>query len=369
MADDTIRIPAGVRALWSAATRPSLPALGITLAVALCWFGVAAATLTPDSIGRTWHRYLAVDQVDEWTRIAGEAYRMRDLGSDRPGVVLFGSSSVRECLSSPGELQAMLADRTGTTFEILDVTAGALSPWEMSALLEHARPDFRGAVVIPLGMAKLVAPPSVLDLHRNSPLLDRGYASYDEECRRAGLDAPARTGVYLIDNHRFFVPRRGAFVRNVLRGDPPVILRHHFIGDCGHVVSMIPDSLRWYADEVTPQAYASRVGTGLAVIERILDRFAQNPDVRFVLMKPPHTSRYIADFIGAEQHAIYMQRVERFADERGLVFLNLNAAAALRDPEFRDWTHLCSKDAIGRATEAIADAVAEALAAPEPDAT
>ena len=79
---------------------------------------------------------------------------------------------------------------------------------------------FNGAVVISMIPGRLARGRDWLEESFESPRFGLDSKVFDEEVRLAGVELPARSGIYFFDHYRFLVARRKA-LPHLLTGPPP----------------------------------------------------------------------------------------------------------------------------------------------------
>lgn len=353
------------REFWQGATRPALTSLLITFCVngfiliALCVY------ITPDFLAGPRHRYLMDDPFDSFVPITAKAVASRHL--EPPDIVILGDSVTVRCVASEESLAGLITEKLGgLTPSVYDLSADGLVSLEMAALVEQLPAQFDGVLVLGVGPPFLSN--DVRDLATDildSPKIGFSSEVLDTEARAAGVKVPYRTGIYFIDNWRFFLPRLPSLIRNLLitgaqpYGDPFDV---PWMKNGKRTESWQQEERDSYLSEVT-RLYEPNKQANLAVIERIVARLRARSDASFILLQAPINPLWYNDADGKEFFESYTSDLRQFATEHGMSFLSVTQEARLRPADFLDYGgHIGTFEARERCTQAIASRVAEVMA-------
>jgi hypothetical protein len=326
-------------ALIRGATSISLAGCAGAVVVAVLQFAVLCLLVTPQFVGRIDPGYLVYSPIDDFAVVTATAQRMR---YDRPelGVLLAGPSTCREAIYDPQQMERDLTAAVQMPVHFYLAASSWQSLWETAAVLDHLPADFRGLVVIGMTPGRLARTDRWLCRLLEHPQLGLTSSSLQDEVLRAGLDPPASTGVYLVDQAPFFAARRRALLRYV--SGPLPYQRNRYAGKRSwsprHWQEFMDTTLVEWGD-LFP--LASR--QNLEVLERIVKRL-RNRDIKVVLLEAPLETGRIEELC-AEWLPQYYTSLEEFARRESIPLWDLNREVALTPEDFFDWGHLKNPEA------------------------
>ena len=76
--------------------------------------------------------------------------------------------------------------------------------------------------------------------------------------------------------------------------------------------------------------------------------------IQLVLVQPPINPLFVREFNRSEFLTRFSRRLRDFSSTRGIPVISLNELAALEESDFRDYGHLCNREASRRCSEALA---------------
>jgi hypothetical protein len=169
-----------------------------------------------------------------------------------------------------------------------------------------------------------------------TPLLAIDSPHLREEIRIAGLQPPRQTGVFLLDQAKFFSARKGVLFRLV---GGPVEPQMHFT----HMLKPWSEE-KWQLAEQRdlPQwveAFDTEGPANRAILERLIQRVRAAGN-RIVLLETPLHPR--ARRACGEKYNEYLQAMQEFADEQDVPFWCLDEEAQITEDDFVDFIHLCT---------------------------
>lgn len=339
---------------WSGLTRPSLLAVAVCLLVAA--IGVVIFLIFAPLVLRTeGYRFLMSSDEDNQTLVSHQI--LNGLPQDRAAVLPLGTSLMVACVDPWNDLDNFIENATGQPVHVAEYATSAQTSWEMAAILDRSRPPEGSLVILGLSYGLMGVPVegpggSTLSTQAKNPKMAFVSEAFDAEVEFAKLDAPARTGVFGLDNAAYFLSRRKEFIKNLLRGG---------------IDYADPLDAPWYAIVGTPESWAEekaslpnlnrRYETSAAVHFDVLSRMIEREAARgieFVIAEAPINR----DWWQAEGGPAFIQRfqddIRAFAAERELPFVALNDRAALQTHDFVDMEgHVKTPQARARCTEAV----------------
>ena len=340
------------------ATRPSLPALAGSIAVALGLLGACAFLITPEAVGGPGRGYFSRDNEDRYADLSSEILHLGRTAPRVPSVVLIGASSTREAFSSAEELELLLLEETGETFAVYNLTSDGITHWEAQGVWDFIGGKFPGMVALEISPLNLSRPAAELeDLGRDWRFaLDS--PGFEEELRIAGAPVPRRSGNYFLDHLRFFLIRPAALL-NAVRG--PVTVKRHRAEEWRTLsepefVRAATRAGRWLA------TYRENRDANMAVYERIAGRMTSGEGMKVLLLDSTRNpSADALNFATDEHRALldtYHADAEALARSPRVDFGDLRDEAELTPADFVDASHVNNPDARSRYTRALAKRLA-----------
>jgi len=350
--------------LWRGATRPSPTALVTALGVlAGAFFGLLSPRVL---VGEGYVRFMDGAR-DDYPYLTGRVLELAGGVSAPPAaVVVLGGSSLGAALASEAALGAAVADASGVPCRAYDLCAGSLTTWEMAAAADRVGAATDAVFVLGLTLSTLSDGPRRSAMGRRSleqlvraPRLGFASRAFDEEARRAGLEPPPRTGLYAVDNLAFFVARRAAVERSFLEG-PVAHDRDRYLGRRPVGEDYWNDAGDAY--RILGAHHAEHAEAQLGVVARLVERARSTGDAVALVLPPvsPRLRRRAATVARLDAHR---ERVRRFAAEHGHALVDLERGCGLLESDFLDAGHLRLASARERTTRALAEGLAEVVAA------
>jgi hypothetical protein len=351
-------------AFWAGAIHPSLASLVIAFSVNVLVFVALCVYITPDFLAGPMHRYLMKDPFDSFVPLTAKALLSRH--SEPPQIVILGDSVTVRCVSNEERLAGMVAEKSrGSAPIVYDLSADGVVLLEMEVLAEQLPTRFDGILI--LGVAPPVLSNPMRDLVTdilNTARMGLSSEVIDNAARSVGVKVPYRTGVYFIDNWRFFLSRVLFTTRNLLiTGAQPYVdpLDHPWVQEIKRSEQRQREMAEKYFSLVT-RLYEPNKQANLAVIERIITGLKKRGDVSFILLQAPINPLWYDNPIGKEFFEKYTADLRQFATEHGMSFLSPSQEAKLRPADFFDHAgHIGNHEARERCTQAIASQVAKIM--------
>jgi len=342
--------------------QPSLTAVTIALLVCLTGIGAACLLITERSLTGERVAWYALDPLDDYAFATGTALALRQQPPPAPAVALIGTAAMREALIPDDQLAVRLGQRAGAPVTVIDFMSGGQSGIEMAALAESLGPQFEGVVVLGISLSRLAADSAELAGLVREPRLAFASAAGDAEIRAAGFTPPWHTGLYAIDNYKFFVARARAMLAHALGGALPVHASRTYLDRTP------ADAKQWESDTRTLRArlshYAERADGNLTALERVLKLFPDRRRVRIVLLEIPLNPHAVSTIIGYDLVESHRARLRAFAARQGVEYWDLNPVALLTPADFQDWAHVNRAEARERWSTVLLDRLGSLLRTP-----
>lgn len=322
--------------------QPSLPALIGLVAVLVSWLVGASLVVDRDFAKGPGNGHLTNGPTDTYGNLFNQALdleRRLEVDAD-PRVLLIGASSMRESLSPLGTVQAIVSAAAGPELTPELLTAGALSVWEMAALLDPLRETLHGLVVLEVSPRRLSTSPEKLQelLHAQRFPFDSPWV--DAQAQAAGIEPKSRTGVFFLDHLGFFASRPRIALQ--VAREPVEPLRY--------LTSMWrpPQGAEWERVDRSAsawlQVFPEHVEFNLGCYRALIQDLQAGGRIGVVLLEAPSNpavdERIYADAEAAAAVEEYRQRVEAFAGELGVPYWHVAQDLELAPEAFHDHTHI-----------------------------
>lgn len=333
---DTPSVRAAAAAFWSGLTRPSLAGAIGTPLVALACFVIACMLVTPERLAEVDPGYLMENRDDDAAMVVAEAVAVRRGNPDEPMIALIGPSGLRDAVARPEELSRRLSERAGRPVRVHPLFSAGQTWWEAVAIADYLPPDATGVLILNVSPVQAIRASDPLHIHQAMPLPSE---SYRDEVRRAGLQPPSRTGIYLIDYLNFYVARVPMVGMHLLEGptstDTP---------GPGRPKPMAPvtdadwEPWRKLYEQLTA-GYETTLPDNVARLDRLIERINSRTRLTVVLWECPLLPK--ADPLFGQAGAVYHESIERLASERGAFYWHDTfTAAGLDVQDYVDPAHI-----------------------------
>lgn len=351
------------REFWRGLARPSLPGLLIALAFCAGCFLSCLAFVTPELMASDLHWFLARDAADDFHFVTAKVLALPRGELSQPGIFILGGSAEMESITSEEDLARRVRDKTGFQPVVRNLAAGGQTTWEAAALADRLPLRFDGVVLLTVKPVRVVTTRRELDGCVHAPRLGFTSGAFDREASLAGTRVPTRTGNYFWDNRKFFLPRCSFLVRNL-------VIRRPLRGPIRHEMHRITADGRLPQDEWDAsvskvrgmlESYDERIEAFLAAHTRMVENLAARGRVSVVLMESPTNPRFVSEAYGQGLYTRYKRRLRQYAEQHGLSYWNVTEAAALKEEDFADATHLRTHQARSLYTEVLADRLSAIL--------
>ncbi len=362
-------------------TRPGLLAFTVALTTATSILVALSIIVDEEFFSRRGYELFAADGHDDWTHASQRALQVRSGKYSGNGLTLLGSSATREMLSSPEDLEADLQSALGRPVKVHQLATANQMLWESAGLLEMLGKDYSGVVMIGVGLRTLVTPQDNAPEICTKPRLAFRSPILDAKVVEQGGSARVRTGIYLVDNREYFLPRRHRFLRNLfIKPDP---IQFHEVADLeklGQDKAALDELHTEVArrQELLAELYSSysfeeglhRLEDGFATLDALRALADAMPNCRLVFLRPPFNPDALQKINEKVTHGrlveLYKIYTEKFADYcalHGVPHLSVNDSSPIDSADFYDHCHLGTRSGRRAATRAIATFTADTLQA------
>ena len=353
------------KAFFGGLTQPSLPALLGMLLVACLAVLASMKLVTPHFFSGPGYGIFVEDSNDEYAFLTADILRIQENPPEIPVVLYFGTSSLREALTSRGHLEELLQERMGRKIKVFNLTAGGLTHWEISAMLDSTLNLVHGVVVLPCSPAVLTEYKDRLSEITDSPRLALRSPSLEKERSLIGLDLRGPgSGNFFRDNYQFFVARLVPMLKYSIKGRQ---WRDFHAGDKWRDPNEA-ELRRFIEVRALWVARMSECGDFNAeAYQRLLDRLEKKPNLHISLLENvanPKTNDWVRSLPGYEAaQATYEGYVDRFLAGERRSFHNYETTLDLKPEDFKDTVHFKNPHSRERFTELLADDLAAIFAA------
>ncbi len=322
------------RAFMDGLKRPSITGTLGAFIVAACQLLVACVVVTPLNLARIPSGYALDNELDVFTQATFDIHKMRASDPRDTGVLLVGSSTLREAVFDDNAIQDALSNSMNADVSFYRITSGWQSLWETVAIVDYLPNGFRGVIIVGVDPGRMGLARDALARRIKTPLLAIDSPNYRDEIHTAGLKPPRRTGIFLLDHARFISARKTIPLRLI---GGPIEPEMHF----SHLSESWSDD-KWEQVERVDlpqwiQEYESHGALNLQLLDRLHKRIRQAGS-RLVLLETPLHPR-VRRACGAK-YQNYCEWVQRFAEQQDVPYWSLDQEAQLEAEDFSDFIHL-----------------------------
>lgn len=338
--------------LWRSATRPSLPGTIGALLITAGLFCASILLITPGFMATVKPGMVMLNQHDQYGFLTVRAFHLCDDAPAVPTAVIIGASSLQHSIPDEELMTRMLSEKLGTDARVYNMTAGGTTPWEAAALSDFLDDRIEGLYVIGVSVAKFALPTSNLEFLGSYPRFGFTSEALDAELHAAGFAVPRRTGVYALDNFKFFMARLKS-LRHIVTGPAEI---HRYSTRRGTV----PEE-QWPAhiEEWIPflEVYDENKQPVYETIERLIERLRSGgSDV--VLLNGVINPRMM-EHIPQEIQQQYEQDIRSFAEELSVEYWDLQDVIGFAPDRFYDRVHIKDPEAREQYGDVLTDRLAE----------
>lgn len=358
------RAPAGGprRAFAEGLVRPSGPALALSLGLCLAGFLACLLGVTPRSFVRL-HPFFASERRDSDVFLSARAIELESRETlERLTIVLLGGSSLMSVVD-PAQLEGSVTSATGLDLHTVSLMNLGQSLLDTASLTDVLPERLEGILVVGTSLVEICRSVNLSPGPEDPPVGSRfafDSPTLEGHARKLGIEPPSSTGNYFWDHRRFFLPRMGSFLRNVLWRGPLQMNEHPWqtLDEAQPLQERREMGLR--IQRLTELGYPAHSEDGLRLLGASLERVR---GIEVLLLETPLAPMIVDEFVGREFLEEHRSRMRTFASERGFEYVSLDQEAQLEDPDFYDHTHVFREQAQQRFTVALARVLSERLLA------
>ncbi len=296
------------------------------------------------------HPYLAQDGMDDRPFVTMAVLKASLAATDAPKVIFLGASSMREAIARPVADTALAGIYgSGTRPEVIHLTAGGQTLWEMLAIIDALEPALHGSVVIGVNPTLFSYDPASLAESITTARMGFASPALDAEARAGGIEVPRRTGLYLWDQRSYFLSRMLIARFRIFEG-PASAQAHRFDGR-----EPVADSVFERAERIFTKyvgLYERNHDYHTELLGRIV-KHVQAKGVRVVLVETPVNPAWLERPIGKRWYQTHVTHMTKTAGQWAVPYIHLDDSAVLSKSDFYDITHIGSSRARVRYTQVL----------------
>jgi hypothetical protein len=329
--------------------------LALTLAVGA--FALAVTVIDERFVGSQAGRdLLAFGRSDDDLEITSRVLALRGRDPGRPLVLVVGASETREIIDRE-RFEAALAEGRSEPVDTLILAQPRQGLAEVRRIADEIPDGTPGVFIFSLGIGRFVADEADAGNELIWPRLGFRTGRRDAQLLAAGARVPPATGLFLLDNLRFYFPRLMVSPRNVVLGPPK---RRMYRYDDRPPMT----AAEW---DAKAKLISSRLGEfdanwadNAARVAEIIDDLRRRTRMTVVATMLPVNPRFVDEVIGDGPYRGMTGKLLAMVETAGLPLADLSRAE-LATGDYWDWIHLRSPEARGRTTDLIVETVRNAL--------
>lgn len=340
--------------------------LTASLLAAILLFGV-----DEDFFSRYGYRLFGSPDSHDWTRASQEALRLsnRAAPSGAEELTLVGASQLTEMLTSVEVLEEDLAALRGGPVEVACLAVPGLSIWELIGFVEELGAGHEGLVAVEVGA---VLWRKDYEERYLEPKFAFRSGFLDGVARGAGHGPRNRSGIYLIDNRSFFLPRGNIFLRNLFSSpDEP---EFHVVP---HLESLNETTRKGVVETRRARMAEQAAGNlysgytfeeGVQQLDKCLSRIdvirrltRDMPRAKLVFLHPPENPEaentlrmHVKDVTLLELNRIFWEKLSGYCDLHAIPLIDVSRVPTVDEADFYDHCHLGTRKGRDAATRELA---------------
>ncbi len=341
---------------WKGATEPSLgtiigiAGLVIFQIVALCWYWTPErmTQINPSWVPNT------VGNQNAYTSLI--ATRLKYLPSTHKGIILVGTSSVRNSIQNFDHVGLQLSSGTGLPTKFYMLSTPGQTLWESGMILDFLPTQYHGVVILSISLSRLSWGRDTLENYYKTPKLALNSAFLFNETKLAGIAIRKHSGIFLMDHRNLFF-KFGLILAKAVIGWHPKNL--HFNSKYGQNPNT-EKNWKNYRKQLNndKKLFTENSAYNLDVLSRII-RQLKDKDIPVILLESTlHPRAY--EIMGSEYFQ-YRQKIEEFANRQNVPYWNLNKEAKLSAADFMDFSHMSNPNARKRYQQVFVQHLAELI--------
>lgn len=280
--------------------------------------------------------------------------KLLNLGSEpqeKLTITLIGASSLQEAVLEEDELTQRLSARLKIPMAVNKLTSRGVIISDLLQFIDQIPINYKGIVLLCISLERYKHPQKSM---ARFPLTS---TLYNTELRKAGISPPPKTGIFLLDNYRFFCSRSGILVKSLIFG--PIQPVTYFKADVK--LSELSNKKRTRISNNAkhlPQLYQKYSARNYQTLSLIISKLQEN-NIQVVYLHPPRNIEFLQPIYESINQGDYLQtlrtEIAEFAAISGITYWNLNDANVFRHDDFRDYSHFTNMKARIRYSEMLLD--------------
>lgn len=335
--------------LFGGFREPSATLVIVSLAVVLTAVAALAIGIDEELVGSPRGReLLRFGRSDDDLEVTSLALGLRGRSPDVPVVLILGASETREMVDAQG-LERSLHEALDPRAEVLILAQPRQAFDEAARIIEFIPDGTPGVCVLNVTFGRFSRPPG--DFRELAwPRLGFRSERREEELRTLGAAVPDRTGIFLLDNLRFYFPRLIAIPRNLVLGTPERVTHRYDHrpprGELG--AEFIEERISEFRDRLAD--FNAHFDANAAKLDAIVEELRRRTRMKVLVTGLPHAPGDVQRRMGEDTYRSMTGRIAERVMEKGLPWIDL-AGASLTDRDYWDGLHISSPAARARITE------------------
>lgn len=279
-----------------------------------------------------------------------KALQLRFATANQLTVTLLGASSLHEALLGEDKMAQQLSSRLGRPVTLKKITVRGVKIFDLLRFVDQIPSAYKGIVLICVSTEKYEDPEK--SLHR-FPLAS---PSYTQEISKLGISPSFKTGVFLIDNYRFFTARSRIFAKALIFGPVRPVT---YYGDGLKLSEQNPRKRRIVSKaKQLPQLYKKYSPRNFQTLSLLFSTLEEK-GIYGIYLHPPRNLEFLLPLYESIDRSDYLSSIEnditKFAENSGITYWNLNDKRYFHYDDFRDSSHLTNTKARTRYSEMLLD--------------
>ena len=328
-------------------TRPT----PVSLFIAVLTLVLVIFSFSPQLFVRIPHEYFIVRPRALEVLASQKTLRLKDASEGSFAVTLIGASSLQEALSEEDEMEQLLAARLQRPVVLTKLAVRGIELFDVIRFVDQLPANYNGIVLICVSIEKYESP---LQSMARFPL---SSSLYNEQMRKAGFSPPPQTGIFLVDNYRFFSTRSKVLAKALVFGPvEPIAHVSEGVGlseRTGKIKKLITGRAK-----SLPTLYQKNSRKNYSILSVIFSRLKKS-GIHGVYLHPPRNLEFLQRVFESTGKNDYLQNLENdittYAQSSGITYWNLNDRRFFGYDDFRDFSHISNTEARTRYTEMLLD--------------
>jgi len=301
---------------------------------------------TPQVFTRIPHEYFIARPKVLDVLASQKMLKLKDAPQERLAVTLIGASSLQEALLGEEEMERLLSARLQRPVTLTKIAVRGIELFDVIRFVDQIPADYKGIVIICVSVERYESPrKSVARFPLSSSL-------YNEELRKAGFVPSPQTGVFLIDNYRFFSTRSSIFLKNIVF-EPVNTITHVLEGVGFSEREVKKKEILTDRAKSLPFLYQSHSKDNFQILSVIFRRLRDN-GIYGIYLNPPRNLEFLQPLFASINRGNYLETLDRdimeFAHAFGITYWNMNDKRYFGFDDFRDFSHISNDRARSRYT-------------------